>query len=488
MLILGAIDAASSWQTIVVAVWLLGELLAVVFVHRVLVRGGSPASTLLWMLAILAAPWLGLLLYYLLPRRLQLRRLRRLRVRGERLREVRPGSASRGLPPVLERHWDAGLPALLAGDDGTGLVGGNQLRWLSSGKEFFDAAAAAIELAVHHVHCVVYIFRPDETGLRFLDALTRAAQRGVVVRLLFDSIGSFGLAASHLAPLRAAGGRAEAFLPLLWKRRPFTMNLRNHRKLLVVDGKLGFVGGRNVGDEYFTDRVGRSRIWLDAMLELRGPVVDRLQDVFVEDWCTATDEVIADIVVAPTTTHADGLQVGVVCSGPDRDESDLWFAIVQAISEAQATIELSSPYLVPPPILMFVLQLAAARGVRVRVYTNGPKTEAAILYHAQRSHYRSLLDAGIELYETVTEYNHAKMLVVDEKTVLVGSANMDLRSAHLNFEIAAVAVDAGTLARELVQTMERRRKGFRRITEVDLPNQPWWRAIDGLCGLFSPLL
>jgi cardiolipin synthase len=488
MLTVGAIDPASSWQTIVVALWLVGELLAVVFVYRVLVRGGSPASTLLWMLAILAAPWLGLLLYYLLPRRLQLRRLRRLRVRGERLREVRPSSASRGLPPVAERHWDAGLHALLAGDDGTGLVGGNQLRWLSSGKEFFDAAAAAIELAVHHVHCVVYIFRPDETGRRFLDALTSACKRGVMVRLLFDSIGSFGLSASHLAPLRAAGGRAEAFLPLLWKRRPFTMNLRNHRKVLVVDGRLGFVGGRNVGDEYFTDRLGRNRIWLDAMLELRGPVVDRLQDVFVEDWCTATDEVIADIVVAPTTAFADGLQVGVVCSGPDRDESDLWYSIVQAINEAQTTVELSSPYLVPPPILMFVMQLAAARGVRVRIFTNGPKTEAAILYHAQRSHYARLLEAGIELYETVTEYNHAKLLVVDEKTVLVGSANMDLRSAHLNFEIAAVAVDAGPLARELMQTMERRRKSFRRITEADLPRQPWWRAIDGLCGLFSPLL
>jgi cardiolipin synthase len=143
---------------------------------------------------------------------------------------------------------------------------------------------------------------------------------------------------------------------------------------------------------------------------------------------------------------------------------------------------------VPPPILLFVLQLAAARGVSVRVYTNGPKVEAAILYHAQRSHYARLLAAGIELYETVTEYNHAKMLVVDEKTVLVGSPNMDLRSAHLNFEIAAVAVDAGTLARELVQTMERRRTTFRRITAADLPRQPWWRAIDGLCGLFSPLL
>jgi cardiolipin synthase len=223
------------------------------------------------------------------------------------------------------------------------------------------------------------------------------------------------------------------------------------------------------------------------MLELSGPVVDRLQDVFVEDWCTATEEVISDLVIAPKAGTA-GLQVGVVCSGPDRDESDLWFAIVQAVSEARAAVDLSSPYLVPPPILMFVLKLAAARGVRVRIYTNGPKTEAAILYHAQRSHYASLLASGIELYETVTEYNHAKMLVVDEKTVLVGSPNMDLRSAHLNFEIAAVAVDARALAGEVLQAIERRRTNFRRITETDLPRHPLWRAVDAICGLFSPLL
>jgi cardiolipin synthase len=481
MLAVVAIDSANSWQ--VVAFALLGELLAFVFVYRVLVRGGSPSSTLLWMLVILATPWFGLCLYYLLPRRLQLRRLRRLRVRGDRARE---GRARAGGEAALARR--TGLRALLAGSDGSGLVGGTTVRWLPAGADFLAATEAAIDAAQHHVHCLVYIFRPDAAGRRLLDVLARAAARGVQVRLLYDSFGSWGLKATHLQALRAAGGRAEPFLPLLWKRRPFTVNLRNHRKLLTVDGVVGFVGGRNVGDEYVTDRLGRARTWLDAMLELRGPVVERLQDVFAEDWCTATDEVLTVRPVAPPSPARGGVDVGVVCSGPDREESDLWFAMIQAIAEAEASIDLSSPYLVPPPTLLFALQLAAARGVRIRIYTNGPKVEAAVLYHAQRHHYRPMLAAGIELYETVQHYNHAKLLVVDGKHVMVGSANMDLRSAHLNFELAAMAVDAGPLAAAVLQTIERRRADFRRLSAADLPMDPVRRVVDGFCGMLSPLL
>lgn len=481
MVALAALEFADSWQTLAVAIAVLGEALALLFVYRVLVRGGSPASTLLWVLVILAAPWLGLSLYYLLPRRLHLRRLARVRVRGARLRELRP--AGRPSPVAVP---GGGLAALLSGRDGEGLSGGNELTWLPSGGEFFAAATAAIEAASRHVHCAVYIFRPDAAGLRFLDQLTRAAQRGIRVRLLYDSFGSFGLKASHLAPLHAAGGVARAFLPLLWKRRPFTVNLRNHRKLLVVDGEVGFVGGRNVGDEYFTDRVGTQHVWFDAMLRMRGPAVDRLQDVFVQDWCTATDEVLTDTFALPPRVGA--AQVGIVCSGPDRDRSDLWFAVIQAIGEAQQTIILSSPYLVPPPTLLFALTLAAARGVAVRIYTNGPRTEAAILYHAQRSWYRRFLSAGIEIHETVRDYNHAKLLVVDGKTVVVGSANMDLRSAHMNFEVAAVVVDDRGLASQVMATIERRQQEFQIITRADLPTRPWLRAIDGLCGLLSPVL
>lgn len=483
-----------TWQALLVGLALLGEALAVVFVYRVLVRGGSPASTLLWMAVILAAPWLGLALYYLLPRRLQVRRLKRLRRRGARLREVRPRGAGgddgdfagAGSDVAGARRAD-GLEALLASEATGGVFGGNTVRWLPGGEEWFERAAAAIAAATRHVHCVVFIFRPDATGLRFLELLTAAARRGVAVRLCYDWVGSFRLKASHLAELRRAGGRAEPFLPLLWKRRPLTLNLRNHRKLLIVDGEVGWVGGRNIADEYRIDRVGRRRQWFDAMVELEGPVVDRLQDVFVEDWCTATDEVLAD-TFRPRTDRGGDCRVAIVCSGPERDQPELWFAIVQAIGEARRTIDLSSPYLVLPPTLSFALQLARARGVRVRIFTNGARAEAPVLYHAQRHHYRQLLERGIELYETTVSYNHAKYLVIDERTVVVGSANMDLRSAHLNFEIAAVALDAPALAAAVLATHAERGAGARQVTPERLPLSPFWRAVDGLCGLLSPLL
>jgi cardiolipin synthase len=472
----------SGWTPLALGLFLVGEALSIVFVYRALVRGGAPASTLLWVLVILAAPWFGLLLYYLFPRRLHLRKLKRLRVRSVHWREVRSGRCAKDtmvVPP-------GGLGALLAGADGRGLVPGNTLAWLPTGAEFERAALAAIEAATDHVHCVVYILRGDAAGKRFLQMLTAAARRGVKVRLLFDGFGSLGLANADLQPLRDAGGVAVPFLPLLWKKRPFTLNLRNHRKVLLVDGATGFLGGRNVGDEYFTDRVGNQRAWLDAMLQLRGPAVDRLQEVFVRDWHTATDEVLTDTVALPVACGP--ATVGVVDSGPDRQRPELWFALIQAIGEARESIDLSSPYLVPPPTLLFALQLAASRGVSVRIWTNGPKAEAAILYHAQRSTYARFLEAGIAIHETVRDYDHAKFLLVDDRVVCVGSANMDQRSAFWNFEIAAVVLDDHALAAAVRATIEARAAGFRRITTADLPRRPWTRALDAVCGLLSPVL
>lgn len=461
----------------------LGEVLAIVFVYRVLVRGGSPASNLLWVVVILAAPWIGLLLYYLMPRRLQLRRLKRIERRGERARRAMTGPPGSELD-IDER--DAGLMALLDSEEGGGLCGGNEVEWIPGAEESFEAAADAIRAARRQVHCEVYILRPDESGLRFLELLTAAAGRGVEVRLLFDSIGSFGLKSSQLAPLRAAGGRAEGFMPLLWKRRPFTINLRNHRKSLIVDGEIGFVGGRNIADEYRTGRLGRTRRWLDSMVRVRGPVVAELQHVFVEDWCTATDELIEDL---PPTPEGRGSELAAVtCSGPDRDRQTLWYALVQAIAEARESVHLSSPYMLPPPMLFFALEMAVARGVRVRLYTNGRAAEAAVLYWAQRSYYRRLLQIGAEIYETKQDYNHSKLLVVDSRTVIVGSANMDRRSAELNFEIALVVVDAPKLAEKVLETMSERQAGRQLVTQADLPTNPIWRAIDGLSSLASPLL
>lgn len=476
----------SPWHWVAVGFALLGEALALLFVARIVARGGAPANTLLWTLVILLAPWIGLLLYYLFPRRLQLRRLRRLRSSQERWRgELRPGRGADASGAVPEL---GPLCRLLQGIAPDGLSTGNRVRWLPSGDDFFAAAALAIESAQQFVHLQVYIFRPDATGLHLLRLLTAAAARGVAVRLLYDSFGSWGLKQAHLQPLSRAGGKAEAFLPLLWKRRPFTVNLRNHRKLLVVDGRVAFAGGRNIGDEYAHDRFGHRRTWLDAMVQLEGPAVNALHEVFAEDWFHATEEELTDPRWFPPAVRAGHDVVGVVDSGPDRDRQELWLALLQAIGTAARTVDLSSPYLVPPPALLLALELAAARGVRVRIHTNGERSEAVVLHHAQRSYYRDLLEAGIEILETNDDYNHAKVLVVDERTVMVGSANLDMRSAHLNFEVAVVLPDSPELAQAVLATLAQRGATCRRVVPErrDLPMLR--RIVDGFCRLLSPLL
>jgi len=338
------------------------------------------------------------------------------------------------------------------------------------------------------VHLQIYIFRPDATGRHLLHLLAEAARRGVQVRLLYDSFGSWGLKAAHLRELREAGARAEPCLPLLWKRRPFTVNLRNHRKLLVVDGELAFLGGRNIADEYAHDRFGTRRTWLDAMVQIEGPAVNALHDVFAGDWYHASDEELSDARWFPPPRLAGHDVVGVVVSGPDRDQQQLWLSVFQAIGAAKHSIELSSPYVVPPPALMLALEVAAARGVRVRIHTNGQASEAFGLYHAQRSYYRELIDAGVELFETSPDFNHAKLLVVDRSAVMIGSANMDMRSAHLNFELAVVLPDSPDLAAAVLATLDERSASSRRVV-VDEARIPWLRRfVDGFCRLLSPLL
>jgi len=482
-------DAFTAWQWVAFAFWAITELLVVIFVWRVVASGGAPASTLLWIVVILVLPYgTGLLLYYLFPRRLQRKRLIRLRTSQQRWRESvrsREGDGQVAVPG--EVHGRGPMCRLLAGIAPEGLTRGNRVRWLASGADFFQNAALAIEGSRSFVHLEIYIFRPDATGLRLLELLVAARKRGVQVRLLYDSFGSFGLKARHLAALRAAGGKAEPFMPLLWKRRPFTVNLRSHRKILVVDGEVAFTGGRNVGDEYANDRFGKKRKWLDAMVRVEGPAVAAMHEMFAENWFYATDEELIDARWYPQQPLLGHDIVGIVGSGPDRDSQPLWLAAFQAIASAETSIDVSSPYLVPPPSLLLALVVAASRGVRVRVFTNGRRSEAAVVYHAQRSYYDELVESGIEVYETEADYNHAKALVVDARNVMIGSANFDLRSAHLNFEIAVVLPESPDFARAVTATLAERASGCRRVA-APMPLRPMWRLIDGFCRLLSPLL
>jgi cardiolipin synthase A/B len=472
------------WPAVALAITLLGELLAIIFVIRILLSGGSPSGTLNWIIIILAAPYLGLVLYYLLPRRMQRRLLRQ---RTKKRTGIAETLSTLTPPPLPGREQDDPLVQLFDGLDPDATHGGNQATLLESGKEFMDHAYAAIEAAGSCVHLEIYILRPDATGKELLERLAAAARRGIEVRILYDSIGSWSLGERHLAGFHAAGGKSAAFLPLLWRRRPFTLNLRNHRKLLIVDGKTAFVGGRNIGDEYARDRFGKSRRWLDSMLRIDGPAVCRLQRIFVEDWYTAAEEVLADPCYFPDQEAAGEQTAIVVEGGPDLYANNLHWMFFQLLTSARSSIRISSPYLVPHPTLFTALRVAATRGIEVKIHTNGPSAEHFLLAWAKRAYYPDLLDAGVRIIETVGDYNHSKLIAVDDRYLFIGSPNLDVRSEELNFEVGALVI-SNKLNKEAVDLFEKRLKEGKVIDLESIKTNRLGRLWQGLGRLVSPLL
>jgi cardiolipin synthase len=287
--------------------------------------------------------------------------------------------------------------------------------------------------------------------------------------------------------LHAAGGRSEAFLPLLWRHRPFTLNLRNHRKLVIVDGRVAFVGGRNIGDEYALDRFGKSCKWFDVMMRVEGPAVARMHRVFVEDWYTAAEEDIARPEYFPDVPPAGNEIAGLVDSGPDARSHHLHWVFFQLLTMAQRSVRVSSPYLIPHPTILTAMKIAAARGVRVEVHTNGRAAEATVLYHAKRWFYRELIAAGVEVVETAGDYNHGKMIIIDDEILLVGSPNLDMRSEELNFEIALIARESPACAAAVALFEERCRQGAV-VTAAELRTGRFAQVVEGMCRLVSPLL
>lgn len=272
-------------------------------------------------------------------------------------------------------------------------------------------------------------------------ALERARERGVEVRLLYDAFGSAGLG-PRLRSLRKKGGRSAAFFPLDPIRRAATINLRNHRKLVVVDGKVGLCGGVNVSDRF----VG----WRDVHLRVEGPAVAQLAAVFAEDWFFATREDLVDPRYVPDPPPAGATTMQIVESGPDQTLERIHRLYFAAIAAAQERVWVTTPYFVPDRAIFMALTTAAARGVDVRLLTNA-RSNWGLTQHAGRSFYEELLAAGVRILEYEGERGamlHTKTLVVDGRFATVGSANLDVRSFRLNFELIAVLYDAG-LVRQL---------------------------------------
>jgi cardiolipin synthase len=417
---------------------LLGYFASWAFIPHLLLLKKRPAATLAWLWAILFIPLFGAAAYFLIGTD----RLKRLRLKRRNLFSAR---ASRQQPPAGATDEATGqllqaLPRrdrqflqLLSRINQLPVSSTHDLRLLRNAAEFYPALEQRIREAVHHIHLEFYIWQGDETGARFLKLLTGAARRGVVVRLLLDGVGSHGLALEQLADYRQAGGHFSWFQSLDPRRLRFFMNLRNHRKLQIIDGRVAFVGGMNIGCEQEAGAESPGQ-WRDVQVEATGSVASELQEVFADDWFFATGEKISEAAFFPVHPAPPRHLVHVVLGGPDRRNEPISKSIVSLLNEAGDRVWIATGYFVPDDVALAALELAASRGVDVRLLVSA-KSDHPWLVHVARSYYGELLAAGVHIFEYSAGIHHAKLALADDQWAMIGSANLDYRSMRLNFEL-----------------------------------------------------
>jgi len=413
----------------------------------IILQKREPVATLSWLLGLAALPYVGFFVYLLFgPQRIKRQRLRRSRARVALIKQAhaqsddeaaelrRLGQALTGFAPSTAR----------------------EARLLVDGGATYEALIADIAQARHHVHLEYYIYAPDRSGIALRDALVERARAGVRVRLLLDALGSSKATRRFFAPLLAAGGELAWFHPTrfsnMWKfwRRPW-VNLRSHRKIVVIDNTIAYTGGINITDEE-NDRL-RPDAYRDLHVRLVGDIVMELQQVFVEDWAYATGQrdFISDVARDLPVPSVGSVRAQVVTSGPDSDWEAIHRMFVSAIHSARHRVWLVTPYFVPGEAALMALTSAALAGIDVRVIV--PRmSDSRFVTLAARSYFDALMHSGAKVYEYGPRMLHTKALLVDDDVALLGSANFDARSFRLNFEVSVLFEDttfAASLARQI---------------------------------------
>jgi cardiolipin synthase len=429
------------WFWILLTIW----LASVACIPHMLLLNKRPTATLAWLWAMLLFPGVGAALYLAIGSE-RVKRRRRTQRQGfrakERLSSARKGTAHEAEILAREQKLRADEQALLSGlgrITQLPLATASSLQILRKAPAFYGALRESIEGAKRDVHVESYIWRDDEVGREFLHLLIATVQRGVAVRLLLDEIGCYWLKRDYFRPLIEAGGEFSWSHTVSPIRSRYSFNLRNHRKLQIIDGRTVFVGGMNFGREY----LGRNPDlgdWSDVQLRIQGSVVEVFRQIFAEDWFFATgrEDPLASYVPEPELPEKSFAQV--LRGGPDEDDHPMLRADLSLIGAAKKRLWISSGYFVPGETMQTALQVAAARDVDVRLLVSG-KSEHPLLVKAGRSYYDALLRQGVKIFEYDKGIEHSKYMVIDDQWTTIGSSNFDERSMRLNFELSVLILN-----------------------------------------------
>ncbi len=451
-------------------------VVSVLVTVHVLLHKEEPRAAIGWIALVWLSPPLGVVLYVMLG-------INRVRRRALQIRP--PPLLPLALPPDPDVEVLAPLAVAMGKVTGLPLLAGNRVRLLDAGDAAYPEMLAAIEAAERTVTLCTYIFDRDEAGHRFVEALARAVERGVEVRVLVDALWARYSFPTILPTLRKRRVPSARFLPA----RPWSVafvNLRNHRKILVVDGRVGFTGGMNIRQAHVLSASTRMPT-RDLMARVEGPIVAQLQEVFARDWHWTTGETLQGDAWFPALEPAGEVHARVVPDGPDADLDKARLAFVSALACARHSVRIVTPYFLPEESLLSALDGAVLRGVEVDVLLP-ERNNLPYMTWATRAELPRILAHGVRVWWEPPPFDHSKLVVVDGAWVLIGSANWDARSLRLNFELLLEAYDRALGARVEAACLARRERA-RPATIAEVRGAPLpIRLRDALARLGKPYL
>jgi cardiolipin synthase len=429
------------WKNVFLGLDIVGYVFAFLLIPRIILERRHPSATLAWMLGIALLPIFGVPLYYMIG----VRRIRRnIRAKIAAVAPIASSLSHRLRPEELPTAIGERCGGVLLAAETPPPTGGNRVTFLRRGDDAYEAVLSLIGSARDHLHAQFFILDVDPVGRRFIHALAARAREGIRVRLLLDAVGSWRALRGTVRPLREAGGQVAAFMPAFPLHRRWSAHLRNHRKLLIADGRKAFTGGMNIGKKYMGPRTSKEQ-WRDVAAMIEGPALPDLQALFLDDWAFATRETLPVGVLFPPMVGFVGgdpppCALQVAASGPDRASHPIYEGVFAAFTGARRRLWIETPYFVPDDGISAALRNAALRGVDVRLIVPGT-SDLRIVSLAGRSYFDDMMEAGIRVHLYRPTNLHTKVLVVDDDVGVIGSPNVDMRSFFLNFELGVFLYD-----------------------------------------------
>jgi cardiolipin synthase len=473
-------------NTIISGILLIYALLATTVV---LLERKQPEKTIAWLLILLVFPPLGILFYLFLGRNWKMHKLRD--SLSPKIEELVSGAVKK-----LNHPEFLPLIELLLNSSESPLFMNNEIKIFNDGTEKFDALKKELLLAKHHIHLEYYIVKSDSIGNEIKDILIAKSLEGVKVRFIIDRVGSIKLKKEYIQDLKAAGVyvvQYSYFLAPLLRHINTQINYRNHRKIAIIDGKVGFVGGINIGDEYLGK--GKLGYWRDTHIMVKGDFVLGLQGVFLDDYITIKEankelsfygEDFNDYFLPIANTEKKIMQL--VTSGPDSKFPSIQQGMHKMISMATHHIYITTPYFVPPQGILEALKIAALGGIDVRIIFPG-RYDHILVYYASRTYLAELIQCGVKVYFYKKDcFIHSKVMTVDGKMSTIGTANMDIRSFELNYEINAVIYDSEVTEQLDNQFYQDLSSSIKLTAESYETTAPHIKAFEAVARVFSSLL